>query len=163
MLDQDRVEMKQFLAVKQIVIGEEAKDGELQIIEVEVNEEAKMPIARLKKGGAEMCPLDIKFTNCPVKFSLINGSGPVHILGNHIMDLERVPLAVETDSEGMGELEMEGEEEEVAEEEEDEEEVEKPKNDGGKPEKKKKTSADSGGKGKKGNSTAKSPPAKRKK
>ena len=67
------------------MLGEEAKEGELQVITIESGEMEALPMARLKKGSAEMWTIHIKTNACPVKVTLAKGSGPVHILGTHTL------------------------------------------------------------------------------
>jgi nucleophosmin 3 len=43
----------------------------------------KFPIAVLKGGSQSQAVLDLLFPDPPVTFKLIQGSGPIHLLGNH--------------------------------------------------------------------------------
>lgn len=46
----------------------------------------KIPIAVLKAGGSNnQVLLDVSFPDPPVTFSLIQGSGPVHVIGHHLI------------------------------------------------------------------------------
>nr|CAH7764248.1 unnamed protein product [Callosobruchus chinensis] len=46
----------------------------------------KIPIATLKAGGpTNQVLLDLSFPDPPVTFSLVKGSGPVHIVGLHLV------------------------------------------------------------------------------
>lgn len=73
-----------------------------------ISEPCKIPIAVLKAGENRQARLDLDFPDSPVTFTLIEGSGPVHIHGQHFSEVE------EFDMEGMEEM---GEEEMVDEEE----------------------------------------------
>ncbi|XP_017771596.1 PREDICTED: nucleoplasmin-like protein isoform X2 [Nicrophorus vespilloides] len=129
------------LIIKQALLGPEAVDGELNVIQVEAmtwKESIKIPVATLKAGGANsQVLLDLSFPDPPVTFSLIQGSGPVHIIGHHL-----IGGPVEEFDE-MDELEEEMLDDEEGEEgvEEDEEEDEGPKS------KKSKTTNNTKGKG----------------
>ena len=67
------------------MLGENAKEGEQQIIAIESRELLQFPIARLKKGSVEMWSIDIKCNMYPIKLALVKGSGPVHVLGTHTL------------------------------------------------------------------------------
>lgn len=45
----------------------------------------KTPIALLQRGKTEQIALDLSFPDPPVTFSLIQGSGPVHIVGHNLL------------------------------------------------------------------------------
>ncbi|XP_073970299.1 nucleoplasmin-like protein [Rhodnius prolixus] len=102
------------LLVKQIVLGPEAKEGEVNVVEVEAmgyKSDVKFPIAVMKGGGAQsQAVLDLLFPDPPVTFHLSKGSGPVYLLGNHTV--------------GTGELVGDDDDEEDLEDELDEEEME---------------------------------------
>ncbi|XP_075229110.1 nucleoplasmin-like protein [Lycorma delicatula] len=101
------------LLVKQIVLGADAKDGEVNVVEVEAmgyRQDMKFPIAVMKGGGASQSVLDLLFPDPPVTFKLTKGSGPVHLLGNH--------------SVGTGELGADDDEDDELDEELDEEDLE---------------------------------------
>jgi nucleophosmin 3 len=71
----------------QVFLGEGTVKDEEQIVEVFAcgkTGKLRMPIARLQGGLVENFPLKIKFSNSPVIFKLIKGSGPVHLIGIHI-------------------------------------------------------------------------------
>lgn len=75
------------LIVKQALLGAEAKEGEVNVVEVEAmgyRADVKFPIAVLKAGtGSHQSVLDVLFPDPPVTFKLVKGSGPVHLIGNH--------------------------------------------------------------------------------
>ena len=79
----------QKLIIKQALLGAAAKDGEVNVIEVEAMNwkgTVKIPIAVLKAGGPNnQVLLDVSFPDPPVTFSLIQGSGPVHVIGHHLI------------------------------------------------------------------------------
>nr|BAN20278.1 conserved hypothetical protein [Riptortus pedestris] len=102
------------LLVKQIVLGAEAKDGDVNVVEVEAmgyKADVKFPIAVMRGGGSQsQAVLDLLFPDPPVTFHLAKGSGPVHLLGNHTI--------------GTGELVGDDDEDEDLEDELDEEDIE---------------------------------------
>ncbi|XP_070494172.1 nucleoplasmin-like protein [Chironomus tepperi] len=104
------------LIVKQILLGVEAKQDEYNVVEVETKSEdsiVKIPIAVLKVGENRCSQSFLEFPDNPVKFTLIQGEGPVHIHGHHLI----------------GEIDTDEIEEEIDEEEfDDEEDQEEPKN-----------------------------------
>lgn len=71
----------------QAVLGPEAADGEVNVVEVEAmgyKSDIKFPVVVLKGGaGYSQCVLDLLFPDPPVTFKLVKGSGPIHLLGNH--------------------------------------------------------------------------------
>lgn len=129
------------LIIKQALLGPDAKEGELNVIQVEAmtwKESIKVPVATLKAGGPNsQVLLDLSFPDPPVTFTLVQGSGPVHIIGHHLIG---GPIE---EFDEMDELEEDMLDEEEGEEgaEEDEEEDEQPKS------KKAKTTNNAKGKG----------------
>ncbi|XP_024086029.1 nucleoplasmin-like protein ANO39 isoform X2 [Cimex lectularius] len=104
------------LLVKQIVLGADAKDGEVNVVEVEAmgyKSDVRFPIAVMKGGGPQsQAVLDLLFPDPPVTFHLVKGSGPVHLLGNHTVgselvgdDDEEEDLEDELDEEDLDDLE----------------------------------------------------------
>ena len=77
------------LIIKQALIGPEATEGEVNVVQVEAmtwKDSVKIPIASLKAGGANnQVLLDLSFPDPPVTFSLVQGNGPVHIIGHHLI------------------------------------------------------------------------------
>lgn len=77
------------LIIKQALLGPEAVEGELNVVQVEAmtwKESMKIPVATLKAGGLNnQVLLDLSFPDPPVTFSLIQGTGPVHIIGHHLI------------------------------------------------------------------------------
>ncbi|CAH0554588.1 unnamed protein product [Brassicogethes aeneus] len=112
------------LIIKQALLGPEATEGEVNVVQVEAmtwKDSVKIPVATLKAGGANnQVLLDLSFPDPPVTFTLIQGNGPVHIIGHHLIGS---PME---DFEEMDEMEEEMIEDEEGEEgaEEDEEEEE---------------------------------------
>ncbi|KAL1137669.1 hypothetical protein AAG570_009365 [Ranatra chinensis] len=101
------------LLVKQVVLGADAKEGEINVIEVEAmgyRSDVKHPIAVMKGGQQSQAVLDLLFPDPPVTFHLVKGSGPIHLLGNHTV--------------GTGELVGDDDEDEDLEDELDEEDIE---------------------------------------
>ena len=100
----------QSLIVKQAVLGAEAKEGEINVVQVEAlgcRQSIKVPVCVLKAGSIQQVLLDLTFPDAPVTFSLVQGNGPVHLIGNHAIG---GPVDEEIDDE-MDEEEL-GEEEE---------------------------------------------------
>lgn len=82
------------LAVKQILLGHDAKKDETNVVEVTTKSwkrdgtEEKIPIAVLKLGETQAIISNLEFGNCAsVKFKLTVGSGPVHIVGLQFPDV----------------------------------------------------------------------------
>ncbi|XP_068899610.1 nucleoplasmin-like protein isoform X1 [Tenebrio molitor] len=77
------------LIIKQALVGPEATEGEVNVVQVEAmtwKDSVKIPIASLKAGGANnQVVLDLSFPDPPVTFSLVQGNGPVHIIGHHLI------------------------------------------------------------------------------
>jgi nucleophosmin 3 len=70
----------------QIYLGEAVKELEEQIVQMEVTTKFgknKMPIAFLRQGHSERVSVNVKFSDLPVKLTLVKGDGPVHVIGNH--------------------------------------------------------------------------------
>ncbi|XP_066155237.1 nucleoplasmin-like protein isoform X2 [Euwallacea fornicatus] len=112
------------LIIKQALLGAEATEGEVNVIQVEAmtwKDSVKIPIATLKAGGPNnQVLLDLSFPDPPVTFTLIQGNGPVHIIGHHLIG---GPIEEFDEMDEMEEEMIEDEEgEEGAEEEEDDEE-----------------------------------------
>ncbi|XP_056632528.1 nucleoplasmin-like protein isoform X2 [Diorhabda carinulata] len=77
------------LIIKQALLGPEATEGEVNVVQVEAmtwKDSVKIPVATLKAGGPNsQVLLDLSFPDPPVTFSLIQGNGPVHIIGHHLI------------------------------------------------------------------------------
>lgn len=48
-------------------------------------ESIKVPVAVLKAGSGSQVLLDLSFPDPPVTFTLVQGTGPVHIIGHHLV------------------------------------------------------------------------------
>jgi len=117
------------LIIKQALLGPEAKEGELNVVQVEAmtwKESIKVPIACLTAGGpSSQVLLDLAFPDPPVTFTLVKGSGPVHIIGHHLIG---GPMEEFDEMDEMEEETLDDEEgEEGAEEDEEEDEAPKAK------------------------------------
>jgi nucleophosmin 3 len=78
----------QKLIIKMALLGPEAKPGELNVLQVEamgLKGPIKTPIALLEMGKTAQIILDLSFPDPPVTFTLVNGSGPVHIVGHNLL------------------------------------------------------------------------------
>ncbi|CAG9569613.1 unnamed protein product [Danaus chrysippus] len=76
------------LLIRQALLGPDAKPDELNVVQVEtmcLQESIKIPVAILKVGETRQARLDIEFPDAPVTFTLIQGSGPVHLIGQHLL------------------------------------------------------------------------------
>lgn len=51
-----------------------------------IREKIKIPIAVLKSGETRHCRLELDFPDSPVTFKLIEGNGPVYIVGQHLVE-----------------------------------------------------------------------------
>ncbi|CAG9834920.1 unnamed protein product [Diabrotica balteata] len=112
------------LIIKQALLGPEAQEGEVNVVQVEAmtwKDSVKIPIATLKAGGPNnQVLLDLSFPDPPVTFSLIQGNGPVHIVGHHLIGS---PMEEFDEMDELEEEMLDDEEgEEGAEEDEDEDE-----------------------------------------
>ncbi|KAL7022486.1 hypothetical protein ACKWTF_012264 [Chironomus riparius] len=91
------------LIVKQILLGVEAKSDEYNVVEVETKSEdsiVKIPIAVLKVGENRCSQSFLEFPDAPIKFTLIQGEGPVHIHGHHLIgDIDTDEIEEEIDEE----------------------------------------------------------------
>lgn len=75
------------LIIRQILLGVEAKSDDYHVVQVETmsqRDSIKIPIAVLRKGETRYVACDLEFPDAPVTFKLIEGSGPVHIHGQHL-------------------------------------------------------------------------------
>lgn len=80
------------LIIKQALLGPEAAEGEVNVLQVEAKrwptwkKPVQIPVAVLKGGSSNsQVLLDLSFPDPPVTFSLAQGSGPVHIIGHHLI------------------------------------------------------------------------------
>lgn len=78
------------LVIRQALLGPEAKEGDVNVVQVEAmtwKDSITIPVAILTTGpnGHGQCLLDLSFPDPPVTFSLLSGSGPVHIIGHHLI------------------------------------------------------------------------------
>ncbi|KAL1449831.1 hypothetical protein WDU94_002304 [Cyamophila willieti] len=93
------------LLVKQAVIGANAKEGEVHVVEVEAmgfRADIKLPIVVLKAGVNNHAPLDLLFPDPPVTFKLVKGSGPIYLFGNHSVGTGE-PMGEDDDEESIDE------------------------------------------------------------
>lgn len=76
------------LLLLKALLGAEAKPGEINVLQVEamgLKGLVKIPIAILEAGKTSQIILDLSFPDPPVTFSLIKGSGPIHIVGHNLL------------------------------------------------------------------------------
>ncbi|XP_014238912.1 nucleoplasmin-like protein isoform X2 [Trichogramma pretiosum] len=113
----------QKLIVKMVILGKDAKVGEQNIVQIEamgLKGKFKTPIAILEMGKCPQILLDLSIPDSPVTFELISGSGPVHIVGHNLLDVDEEEVEV-------NDYDDEDDEKDDKEEDEDEEEIEEPK------------------------------------
>ncbi|XP_031785796.1 nucleoplasmin-like protein isoform X6 [Nasonia vitripennis] len=105
----------QKLIIKMALLGPEAKAGELNVLQVEamgLKGPIKIPIALLEMGKTSQIILDLSFPDPPVTFTLIKGSGPVHIVGHNLLDMEDEEVEVDNFDDDDDEKDPEDEDEE---------------------------------------------------
>ncbi|CAH4037010.1 nucleoplasmin-like protein isoform X2 [Pieris rapae] len=76
------------LLIRTALLGPDAKPDELNVVQVEtmcLQDSIKIPVAILKVGETRQARLDIEFPDAPVTFTLTQGSGPVHLIGQHLL------------------------------------------------------------------------------
>ncbi|KAK8730475.1 hypothetical protein OTU49_008029 [Cherax quadricarinatus] len=104
------------LSVRQVVLSAAAKEGEVNVVELEVlgynDKKQKIPICVAKAGGSYVTNVDILIEDQAATFHLTAGSGPVYISGTH-----------QTETNIIGEDDMDDLPDEGEEEEEEEDEV----------------------------------------
>merc|ERR1712180_314051 len=91
------------IQVTQACLGQKAKEGERNVIEVTTEDDEgkkiSCAIVSLRVGFAECMHLELGFTN-PVKFALKEGNGPISLCGVH---LSALPLDLDNDEMESGE------------------------------------------------------------
>ncbi|KAI8423361.1 hypothetical protein MSG28_014365 [Choristoneura fumiferana] len=76
------------LLIRLALLGPDAKPDEFNVVQVEtmsLQDSIKIPVAILKVGETRQARLDLEFPDAPVTFTLIQGSGPVHLIGQHLL------------------------------------------------------------------------------
>uniref|UniRef100_A0A336N285 CSON010882 protein n=2 Tax=Culicoides sonorensis TaxID=179676 RepID=A0A336N285_CULSO len=85
-------EMSSKLILKRCLLGPDAAAGELNVVEAEtmsMQEMIKIPLVVLKVGEERQVNLgELEFFDAPVTFRLVQGKGPVHVLGQHLQQEE---------------------------------------------------------------------------
>uniref|UniRef100_A0A1B6DQV2 Nucleoplasmin core domain-containing protein n=1 Tax=Clastoptera arizonana TaxID=38151 RepID=A0A1B6DQV2_9HEMI len=110
--DSHAVRGEHTLVVKQVLLGQAAinSPGEVNVIQVEAmgfKSDIQVPIAVLKSGQQNSAFMDLLFPDPPVTFKLVEGNGPVYILGNHSVGRELVGEDDDEDEELDDELDEE--------------------------------------------------------
>ncbi|ROT73130.1 nucleoplasmin isoform 1-like protein [Penaeus vannamei] len=71
------------LSIRQVVLGPEAKEGEVNVVELEVkgykDQKHKIPVCVTKAGGSYVTGVDVLIEDTPAIFRLTQGSGPIHL------------------------------------------------------------------------------------
>merc|ERR1712180_457845 len=94
------------IQVTQACLGQKAKEGERNVIEVTTEDDEgkkiSCAIVSLRVGFAECMHLELGFTN-PVKFALKEGNGPISLCGVHLsalpLDLDNTEMESSDDEE----------------------------------------------------------------
>jgi len=77
------------LLVKSAILMPSAKKDEINIVQIEGEgynkEKVIVPIVAMKGGADYQTYVDL-LVPCPAKFSLLQGSGPIHLMGSHCVD-----------------------------------------------------------------------------
>lgn len=102
--DDDTDYLEHTLFLRNAVLGKGAKEGERNIVEAVTKDpngkEVVCTFLALTLGKTEMCTLDLNFNHVvPVKFRLVEGSGPVHLTGQHFLEFPEDPDADQTEDE----------------------------------------------------------------
>lgn len=111
---QDRPAMKGMISLllKQAVLGKEAKEGEVNIVEVEAvsttGDTIKLPVLYLKGGSLHQQLMNVTLPEPPAKIMLTSGSGPIHLTGVEKIDFKYAGGDIE-DDEDMDDEELEEE------------------------------------------------------
>jgi len=91
---QDRPAMKGVisLVLNQAVLGESAKDGDVNVVQVEalgpLGEMVKLPVLYLKGGSVHQQAMNVIIPEPPAKITLSSGTGPVHLVGVEKIDFK---------------------------------------------------------------------------
>jgi len=108
------------LSIRQAVLSADAKDGEVNIIEMEVegykDKKNKIPIYIGKATHPYVNTLDVLIEDVEATFRLVKGSGPVYLTGTHQVERSIMGGADDDDIEDSM-VEEDGDEEEDLEEE----------------------------------------------
>ncbi|XP_033756823.1 nucleoplasmin-like protein ANO39 isoform X4 [Pecten maximus] len=80
------------LFLKQAVLGQAALKDERNLVTVQTknfdNEQIKHPVVSLTLGRNDMCNLDLSFGHeNPVVFELVEGTGPVHLTAQQLVEM----------------------------------------------------------------------------
>ncbi|XP_048249332.1 nucleoplasmin-like protein ANO39 isoform X1 [Haliotis rufescens] len=112
------------LFLRNSVLGAEAVKGELNIVQVETksfeDKDIKQPLFSLRNGGQETMTMDLSFAGaCSTTFRLVEGSGPVHIGGQHLVEFPPEHNMSQDESEFFTEDDIEHEDDDDEDDEED--------------------------------------------
>ncbi|XP_014272198.1 mitotic apparatus protein p62 [Halyomorpha halys] len=91
------------LSIKHIMVEGDRQDIDLNIVEIEVigykEQPIKFPVA-IMVGKRTLMKLNLFFPNPPIIFNLVRGSGPVHLLGIHVINMPEEEIS--RNSQGLG-------------------------------------------------------------
>ncbi|CAL8104633.1 unnamed protein product [Orchesella dallaii] len=93
---------RQILVIRRVILGPTAKEGEKNTISVVIDdpeeETESFPMIHLSKGKEVQAMIDLTFpdrTNVNVKFVLTEGTGPIHLIGYHLIERLVVDVSYE--------------------------------------------------------------------
>jgi len=85
--DDSEIDINHTLRLSQACLDANVKDKDRNVVQVTTTDvkdtECTSTIVSLRLGLLEQCALGVNF-NAPAKFKLVEGSGPVHLVGNYI-------------------------------------------------------------------------------
>jgi len=78
------------LLIKTAILMPEAQDGEVTIVEVESlgynKTKVKLPLVAMKGGADLQKYVDVLLPSAPATIKIVQGSGPVHLVGSHCVE-----------------------------------------------------------------------------
>merc|ERR1711942_345860 len=102
--DAEAENQEHLLTLKSATLGIDAEEGDRNVVEIRFHDiddkETRAVLASLTLGKLDFCRLDLKVSHLPgrdVTLKLIKGSGPVSILGNHLVEAFDGPIVHDAD------------------------------------------------------------------
>merc|ERR1711942_71563 len=102
--DAEAENQEHLLTLKSATLGIDAEEGDRDVVEICYHDiddkETRAVLASLTLGKADFCRLDLRVSHLPghdVTLKLIKGSGPVSILGNHLVEAYDGPIVHDAD------------------------------------------------------------------
>jgi len=94
------------LLLKQATLGSNVPDGQVNVVTIEslglLANPISQPLFRLTAGKTEQCQLDILISHTGTKLTLAEGSGPVYLLGQQLVELEEEGSEEEEEGSSVG-------------------------------------------------------------